>query len=259
MNEQIEPATVLIVDDHALVREALCELLETQDGIRIVGQAGDSAAALAIAAVEQPNVVLLDIEIPGGDVTTTVRELKERCPRSRVIILSMYEGPQLVRDLLAAGVRGYLIKSTHWLELVAAIQAVVADDDRIVLGVSRQSLWVPPQEPPAELLSVRELEVLSLVSKALSNGQIAARLSLTEATVKRHLRNIFAKLGAVSRINAVNKAGPALTRPRSGREDPRQAGVGIPVQPDSRSGGVHLHMGRHMRTGDGDNIVSPGQ
>jgi DNA-binding NarL/FixJ family response regulator len=215
MNNRPDPTTVLIVDDHALVREGVRGILETQDDMRVVGQAGDSASTVLLAAAEQPDVVLLDIEIPGGEVTTTVRQIQECSPRSRVIILSMYEGPQLVQALLAAGVRGYLLKSTHWLELVVAIRAVVADDDRVILGVSRQSLRRVLQGPPDEALSPREHEVLALVGEALSNGQIAARLSLTEATVKRHLRNIFVKLGAVSRIDAVNKAAQLKSRNRA--------------------------------------------
>ena len=116
---------------------------------------------------------MLDVEIPGGDVTTTVSQIRERSPESQVIILSMYEGPQLVQALLAAGICGYLLKSIHWQELVAAIRAIRADKDRVILGVSRESLSdVQPGQPPATL-SGRELEVLDLVAQALSNGQIA--------------------------------------------------------------------------------------
>src|ERR1017187_4371532 len=137
MNNQANPTTVMVVDDHALVREGLCRILETQDDLRVVGQVGDSATTVAMAANKQPDVVLLDVEIPGGEVTSTVRQIRNCSPRSRVIIVSMYEGPELVQALLTAGVRGYLLKSMHWQELVVAIRTVVADSDRVVLGVSR--------------------------------------------------------------------------------------------------------------------------
>jgi DNA-binding NarL/FixJ family response regulator len=206
MGDSDHRITVLLVDDHALVREGLREILETQPDITVVGEAQDSATTVALAAETQPDIVLLDVEIPGGEVTATVSQIRSRSPASRVMILSMYEGPQLVQALLAAGIRGYLLKSIHWQELVVAIRAIRADDDRIILGVSRESLNSVRQGPERETLSARELEVLDLVAQALSNGQIASRLHLTEATVKRHLRNIFAKLGAVSRLDAVNKA-----------------------------------------------------
>lgn len=206
MNDKDDRITILLVDDHALVREGLREILQMQGDMRVVGEAEDSATTVALATAEQPDIVLLDIEIPGDEVTATVNEIRNRSPASRVIILSMYEGPQLVQALLAAGIRGYLLKSIHWQELVVAIRAVRADSDRIVLGVSRESVRYVPQGPSPGTLSARELEVLDLVAQALSNGQIASRLHLTEATVKRHLRNIFVKLGAVSRLDAVNKA-----------------------------------------------------
>lgn len=200
------PTTVLLVDDHALVCDGLRGILEKQDDICVVGQACDSASTLVATADKQPDVVLLDIEIPGGDAATTVRKILDCSPASRVIILSMYEGPELVDALLTAGISGYLLKSIHWQELVSAIRAVVADNDRIILGVSRESLRPVQHRSAGESLSAREREVLALAAGALSNRQIASLLSLTEATVKRHLRNIFVKLGAVSRMDAVNKA-----------------------------------------------------
>lgn len=206
MNDKDDRTTILIVDDHALVREGLRELLKTQEDMRVVGEAADHPTTVALAAAQQPDIVLLDIDMPGGDVTTTMSQIRSRSPRSRVIVLSMHEGPQLVQTLLAAGVRGYLLKSIHWQELVVSIRAVHAHSDRIVLGVSRESLKYAHDGPSPSTLSDREREVLELVAQALSNAQIAGRLHLTEATVKRHLRNIFVKLGAVSRLDAVNKA-----------------------------------------------------
>lgn len=205
MNQPDEPTTILIVDDHALFREGLREILEAQADLVVVGEAGDSEGAVALAADKQPHVVLLDVEIPGDEVTTTVGRIRELSPSSEVLILSMYDGPQLVQSLLAAGIKGYLLKSVHWQELVAAIRSARGDGGRILLAVSRESL-AQVEGRSANVLSEREREVLELAAQALSNTQIASRLSLTEATVKRHLRNIFVKLGAVSRIDAVNKA-----------------------------------------------------
>ncbi|MEV4170467.1 response regulator transcription factor [Nonomuraea sp. NPDC049709] len=216
--------TVLIVDDHALFREGLKELLESDDEIVVVGQAGDSEGAVSVTAERKPHVVLLDVEIPGDEVTTTVSRIQAASPDTEVIILSMYDGPYLVRSLLAQNIRGYLLKSVRRAELLAAVHAARTDHDRVVLAVSRESLC---QAQPSNVnpLSARELQVLELVSEALSNGQVASRLDLTEATVKRHLRNIFVKLGAVSRVDAVNKAVAAsLIKPPSTHHNPGHGG-----------------------------------
>jgi DNA-binding NarL/FixJ family response regulator len=203
-----EPTTILVVDDQGFLREGLCGLLQSQGDLRVVGEAGDGVTAAAMAARQRPDIVLLDICVPGGDGGNTVSQIRASSPGSRVIVLSMHESPRLVREALAAGARGYLLKSICWQELVVAIRTVRADGDRVVLGVSRESLIYDAQEEQGpEVLSAREREILTLVGQALSNRQIAARLSLTEATVKRHLRNVFVKLDAVSRIDAVIKGG----------------------------------------------------
>lgn len=201
-----ERTTVLIVDDHALLREGLRNILNMQQDMCVIGEAADSASAAEITAQKKPDIVLLDIQIPGCEAADTVSRIRRDSPESQVIILSMHESPQLVRALVAAGIRGYLLKSVHWQELVMTIRVVHDDANRIILGVSKESLEHAGQPSSPAKLSARELEVMELVAKAMSNSQIASRLNLTEATVKRHLRNIFAKLEAVSRLDAVNKA-----------------------------------------------------
>lgn len=200
-----EPITVVIVDDHALMREGLREILEVHNDIVVVGQAGDAPGAIAAVGRLRPRVVLLDVEIPGGDVTDTIDRIHSISPRSAVVILSMYDGPLLLQRLIGQGIRGYLLKSASSQELVAAVRSSAVDDGRVVLLVSARSLAHAPGSN-AGTLSPREIDVLELAAQAYSNSQIASRLYLTEATIKRHLSNIFAKLGAVSRIDAVNKA-----------------------------------------------------
>jgi DNA-binding NarL/FixJ family response regulator len=220
-----EPIRVVLVDDHALMREGLREILNSQPDITVVGEAGDSAAAVATVAEHEPDVVLLDVEIPGDEVTTTVSRLRHLSPRTEIIILSMYDGPHLLQRLLALGIRGYLLKSVRREELFSAVRACRSGDGRIILSVSRRSLAQVPTSS-AGALSRRELDVLELAAQAMSNAQIAARLYLTEATVKRHLSNIFGKLGAVSRIDAVNKAVAASLIPGGRVDAAREPGSG---------------------------------
>jgi DNA-binding NarL/FixJ family response regulator len=232
-----EPAAILIVDDHAILREGLRSLLAAYDDMRVTGEAGDLATAAALAAREHPDIILLDIGIP--EAGTAVGRLLASSPASRVIIVSRHEGPQLVQAALEAGARGYLPMNIQGNELVVAMRAVLADPDRIVLGVSRASLGYGNGTRGPEALSDREREILALVGQALSNRQIASRLTLTEATVKRHVRNIFVKLGAVSRIDAVNKAA------RSGQD----GGGRYPPGQDRRIPGRRAPNGGRRMTG----------
>jgi len=217
MTDRAAPAeiTVVLADDHALFRDGVREILEAHGGIAVVGEAATGDEAVERAARLRPDIVLLDVEMPGGDAAETVARIRTLAPQTRVIILSMHDGPDLVRRLIAAGSSGYLIKSVSGCELVAAVRSVRGDDGRIVISVSREGLALSPQTPDTTL-SAREVEILRLVAEALSNHQIATRLNITVPTVKRHLRNIFAKLGAVSRLDAVNRAarGTLLAPPR---------------------------------------------
>lgn len=203
---------VLIADDHALFRAGLREILAIEQDFAVVGEAGDGERAVSQVADQRPDVVLLDEEMPGEHVSSIVRRILQICPACRVIILGMYDGP-LVHELIALGVAGYLVKDVTPQELVSAIRGGHGVDGRVVLSVSRECLLSVSSPAASGALSQRELQVLELASNAMSNAQIARRLLLTEATVKRHLRNIFGKLGATSRLDAMNKAVAAALLP----------------------------------------------
>jgi DNA-binding NarL/FixJ family response regulator len=209
---KLDPIRVLVVDDHALLRDGLRGILEAEDDIVVVGEAGNSEQAVAYVAATRPDVVILDVDIPGDKVTATLTRIQRQSADTKVIILSIYDEPMTVQELLAMGVRGYLLKSVNRQDFVAAVRSVFQDSERVVLSISQQSLR-QVNGAGLNLLSDREREVIILVAGALSNAQIAHRLSITEGTVKRHLRNIFTKLGAVSRIDAVNKAAAAHQLP----------------------------------------------
>jgi two-component system, NarL family, nitrate/nitrite response regulator NarL len=205
MSTSVERVRILLADDHTLLREALRDLLTAEPDFHVVAEAGDGDSALSLAAQSRPDVVLLDIEMPGHRPVQTVRQLAALNPPPKVIILSMYDDPGLVRELLQIGVYGYLHKGVSRADLVLAIRGVSRNRQRLTISVP----WESAAEDRPGTLSSREQEVLSLVASALSNRQIAGRLAISEGTVKRHMRNIFAKLGAVSRLDAVNKAATA--------------------------------------------------
>src|SRR5262249_44651956 len=131
-----KPIRIVLVDDHLLVREGVREILEREGDLQVVGEAGDCAAAVSVSGRTQPDVVLLDVQLPGGEVTATVRAVHGAAPGAHIIILSMYDGRQLVQGLLGAGVKGYLLKTVSRLELVAAVRSACGAGDRIVLSVS---------------------------------------------------------------------------------------------------------------------------
>jgi DNA-binding NarL/FixJ family response regulator len=195
---------VLLVDDHTLVREGLGQILDAEADFMVVGHAATSQQAVRLAGSARPDIVLLDVQIPGLPAPATVTGIKAASPHSRVVVLSVFDEPTGVRRLLELGVHGYLLKSVTRHELVASIRTVHRDPQRIVLSVS-QSCLAHLSEPLAGL-SDREEQVLTLAARAYTNSQIASKLGLAEGTVKRHLQNIFKKLGAISRIDAVNKA-----------------------------------------------------
>ncbi len=196
---------VLLVDDHALFREGVAEIFAAEDDITVVGEAENGFEAVALAEREEPDVVLLDVEMPVMGAERAIEEILRASPSSRVLVLSMYDEPRLVRKLLSLGAHAYIVKSARREELLAAVRAVHRAEDRVVLSVSR-STADRLEGTQKETLSNRELEVLLLTARGMSNAQIAFDLHISEGTVKRHLTNIYAKLGVSSRADAAKQA-----------------------------------------------------
>jgi DNA-binding NarL/FixJ family response regulator len=202
--------SIVVVDDHTLFRHGLREILQTDPLFQVVGEGASGAQAVELAERLQPDVILLDVEMPGPGARTTISQVRFASPFTKVVILTMHDDPVFVHDLLESGASAYMVKTVAKDELIAAIRSVARDDGNVLLSVSRTTIErLDRQQTAGKVLSERELEVLRLLAKAKSNAQIAAELYITSGTVKRHLTNIYAKLGAVSRMDAVRKAAAA--------------------------------------------------
>ena len=202
------PVRVMVADDHTLLREGVRELLLTDPAFVVVADAATGPDVVARAAEHLPDLLLLDVQMPGPGAKAVVDQVRAASPNTKIVILTMHDDPLLVRQLLDSGASAYLLKTVARAELLAAVHAVSRSPDNIVLSVSRRTIGRLEQdrEPPPSRLSPRELDVLRGVARALSNAQLAAELCITESTVKRHLTNIYAKLGASSRVDALSKA-----------------------------------------------------
>ncbi|MGH3897313.1 MAG: response regulator [Pseudonocardiaceae bacterium] len=213
MNVGTGAISIVLVDDHTLFREGLAELLASDPTFHVVAQGCDGVDALALVTEHCPDVVLIDVEMPGPGAGVTVSKLRQEHPATLVIVLTMHDKPELVRELLDQGAAAYLVKTIAHQELIAAVRSVVTSRGNILLSVSRSTITQLAKPRPSAVLSARELEVLQLTAQALSNAQIGRQLSITEGTVKRHLTNIYTKLGAVSRVDAIRKATAARLIP----------------------------------------------
>ncbi|MEV5280062.1 response regulator transcription factor [Streptomyces sp. NPDC051993] len=209
---------IVVADDHALFREALGELLNAQPSMTVVGYACDGAEAVRCAAAHQPDLLLLDLQMPSNHGPGTVRGVLRVAPRTRVLFLSAYAEPHAVDQLLAAGARGVLHKGIDRKALLVALSRAMADDHQTTVLVPSTAAPATGDEP----LSRREHQVLARAATAMSNRQIADALDITEGTVKRHLHSVFRKLGAVSRLDAVNKAVQASLIPSPAMPSARQ-------------------------------------
>lgn len=203
---------VLVVDDHRLVRAGLITLLEVAGDIEVAAEAADGRQALEAARAVAPDVVLMDLSMPGLDGVAATRLLLQEQPRVRVVALTSFSDRQRVNDVLAAGAIGYLLKDSRPDELLAAVRS--AAEGHAPLDPRVAGALLPGREPPAaDLLSEREKQVLRLAAAGLANKQIARRLGISESTVKVHIGNIFRQIGVRDRTSAALWAREHLPSP----------------------------------------------
>jgi NarL family two-component system response regulator LiaR len=196
---------VLIVDDHAVVREGLRTFLELQDGIAVAGEAADGEQAVMQAEALRPDVVLMDLVMPRLDGVGAMRELRRRLPDTRVIVLTSFAEDERLLPAIQAGAAGYLLKNVAPPELARAVRAAHAGEaliDPVIAARLVDAIAQPTGEPAPERLTAREQEVLALIARGYSNKRIALELGIAEKTVKTHVGHVLAKLGVTDRTQA---------------------------------------------------------
>ncbi len=198
---------MLLADDHTLFRQGIARLLASYGGLEVVGEVPNDQEALALAQQEKPDVVIMQVQMPFEKAKESLLKMSRISPPPKVVIVTMFEEPRYMRDLVNLGASAYLLKSVSVEHLVSAVRAAVFDPkgQHVVGGLPREMVE-EAEEGSGGVLSVREMEILILVARGLSNRQIAGSLSLSEATVKRHLANTYPKMSVSSRGEAVRKA-----------------------------------------------------
>ena len=200
---------MLLADDHAMVRQGMAEMLSTDEGIEVVAEAADGREAVDLAGRENPDVVILDVEMPvmGGQVA--LRRLLDLSPPPRVVIVTVFADESHVRELLGLGASAYLSKNAPMRDLISTVRSVASvrgglEENGVILHLPRRAF--ESDDPGESSLSARETEVLLLAARALSNREIGKTLHLSETTVKRHLSNVYTKLDVHTRAEATRKA-----------------------------------------------------
>jgi NarL family two-component system response regulator LiaR len=201
-----DPIRILVVDDHAVVREGLCALIEEWSEFEVVGQAGDGDQAVLLARALRPDVILMDLVMSRKDGVAAIEEIKEEDPDARILVLTSFSEDRKAFEAVKAGALGYMLKDSSSDELIQAIRDVFRGElslqPSLALRVIRE-LSRPSSLPPAEQpLTEREVEVLKLVAQGLSNQEIGDRLSITERTVRSHVSNFLEKLHLANRTQA---------------------------------------------------------
>lgn len=188
---------LVVVDDHPIVRDGLAGIFALEEDIDVVGQAGSGPEALAVVAERDPDLVLMDLRMPGGDGFAAIKQLRERGGRPRVLVLTTYDTERDIRRAMAAGADGYLLKDLPRDQLVAAVRELMNGSPRTHIDAPHGSQLS---------LTDRETDVLALVADGLTNRAVARRLGISEATVKTHLVHVYTKLEVLDRAAAVREA-----------------------------------------------------
>ena len=196
---------LLIVDDHPVVRDGLHGMLDGQPDFEVVGEAGDGVEAVNLVETLKPDIVLMDLRMPVMDGVAALGEIKAHSPEVQVLVLTTYDSDADILPAIEAGAAGYLLKDSSRQELYDGIRAAARGETVLAPAVAAR-LVGKMRAPAEEQLSSREVEVLQLVAEGESNGEIAAQLHISQATVKSHLVNIFGKLGVSDRTAAVTTA-----------------------------------------------------
>jgi NarL family two-component system response regulator LiaR len=200
----VQQVRVVVVDDHEIVRRGLATFLRVVPDLELVAEAGSGEEAVRVCERTQPDVVLMDMVLPGIDGVTATRAVRERCPRTRVIALTSFPDENLVQRALQAGATGYLLKNVGASELASAIRSAMLGKPTLAPEATRALIQHATRPaPPGHDLSAREREVLALMRQGLNNRTIAERLIISPSTADFHVSNIPGKLGVASRTEAV--------------------------------------------------------
>ena len=195
---------VMVADDHPIVRGGIVALLAAADDLEVVAEASDGVEAVRLAAQHRPDVILMDLRMPGLDGDEATARILAANPSTRVVILTTYESDARILTAIEAGASGYLLKAAPQEEILAGVRSVARGE--VALAPSIAAMLVQRVARPTVGLSPRETEVLALVAQGSSNPEIARALHLSEATVKTHLLHVFEKLGVSDRTRAVTRA-----------------------------------------------------
>lgn len=205
-----EAIRLLIVDDHIIVREGMCAMLEMKEGMRVIGEAGDGFEAVEMALKLSPDVILMDLEMPRKNGIGAIHEIIEQQPDARILVLSNFSEDAQIAESIRAGAQGYLLKTARGEDLVKAIRQVYAGETPLNPFVARRmiSSFVPRNDEPrlVDVLTERELVILPLVGRGLKNREIGERLGITERTAGTHIGNMIRKAGVENRVQLTRMA-----------------------------------------------------